>query len=484
MTAAASVTGHIGDRQRVRAVIGAAGLAGAVFLTGGVVAYLLAAGLWFVVVALLVALPAFVVLHRVPLAAIVIWAVAAPYLLQTGGAVRYAYWTAHRALPVAVLVVLVASRMLGIRTRPLGRLGAPELLMAGYLVVSLLSVGYTAVDAAGSFMNLYDRVVIPMCLYLVVRLARPSDEALRLLVPVAALTVLAQGAVGAASWISPGMLPTDWLGREGTRTVGSLGSPSVYGVTMLAAGAFCLHAAASERRPAVRIALRVVFAVAVLMAVVTFTRGVWLAAVLVVVATAIVHPHQLRRVALAVVPIIVVLLLTGAASGQIRTIEARFGNEQTALSRLPVALASWRMLEEKPLTGWGFGNFDEFDRDFQAEASGFFPEKDHSSHNLYLTLLAEQGLIGTLLFLGPAIWLLARTVAVYPWLPRSGWRSRKLVVLLWGVLAAHVAVNNFSNMKVVFGLGQWWLVLGIIATLVSSRPTREPDLPSPLRARH
>jgi O-antigen ligase len=425
-----------------------------------------------------------VLLHRAPLAAVALWFVAAPYLLQTGGAVRYAYWTVHRALPVAVLLVLIASRMLRLRTRPLERLGAPELLMVGYLVVSVLSVGYAAGDAGGSLMNLYDRVVVPMCLYLVVRLTRPTDESLRLLVPVAALTVLAQGAIGAASWVSPGMLPTDWLGREGTRTVGSLGSPSVYGVTMLAAGAFLLHAAASERRPWMRIALRVLFAVAVLMAVVTFTRGVWLAAVIVVAAMALVHPRQLRRVALGAIPLVVVLLLTGAASGQIRTIEERFGNEQTALSRLPIALASWRMFEEKPITGWGFGNFDQFDRDFQGEASGFVPEKDHSSHNVYLTLLAEQGLVGALLFLGPALWLLARTVAVFPWLPRTGWRSRKLVVLLWALLAAHVAVNNFSNMKVVFGLGQWWLVLGLIATVVSSRPARELDLPSSLRVKH
>lgn len=484
MTAAASVRSDLGLRRLGGALLVVLGQGLAVLLTGVLVAYLLASGLWVVAFGLLVALPAFVFLHRAPLVALAVWIVAAPYLLQTGGMVRYAYWTVHRVLPLAIVVVLVVSRMLRLRTRPLERLGPPELLMVGYLIVSVLSVAYAAGDVGGSLLHLYDRVVVPMCLYLVVRLTRPTDESLRLLVPVAALTVLAQGAIGAASWVAPGALPTDWLGRQGTRTVGSLGSPSVYGLTMLAAGAFLLHAAASERRLWVKVALRSLFALAVLMSVITFTRGVWLAAAIVVGALALVHPGQLRRVALGAIPLVVVVLLTGAASSQIRTIEDRLGNEQTVLSRLPIALAAWRMFEEKPITGWGFGNFDQFDRDFQGEAAGFVPEKDHSSHNVYLTLLAEQGLVGTLLFLGPALWLLARTVAVFPWLPRTGWRSRKLVVLLWALLAAHVAVNSFSNMKVVFGLGQWWLALGLIATMVASRPAREPDLPSSLRAKH
>ena len=133
------------------------------------------------------------------------------------------------------------------------------------------------------------------------------------------------------------------------------------------------------------------------------------------------------------------------------------------------------MFEQKPLTGWGFDNFDRYDREFQSEVGDFIPEKDHASHNVYLTLLAEQGLVGWLLFLGPAIWLLVRTVRVFSSLPRTGLASRKLVVLLWAVLAAHVTVNNFSNMRVVFGLGQWWLVLGLIATLVSAQAARDPD---------
>jgi O-antigen ligase len=466
---------------RVRSTVRGVVLWSSVGLTGLTVAYLLSAGLWYAALALIVVVPGFVLLNRAPLSAVAIWLLFVPYFLQSSGPPRYAYWAMHRALPVVAILVLVASRILGIRSRPLGRLGGPELLMAAYVLVSVLSIAYTSPAFGTSVINLYDRVVVPMCLYLVVRLARPTEGSLRWLVPIAAITVATQTLIGALSWLAPGTLPAEWLGRAGSRTIGSVGSPSVYGVAVLAAGAFALHAAATEPRRRVRIALRLVFGAAVLMAVLTFSRGVWLAAVVVVAAMVIVHPRQVQRVAVMAVPLLIALSLTGAVSGQIETIQNRLQSEETALERLPIALASWRMFEQKPLTGWGFDNFDRYDREFQSEVADFIPEKDHASHNVYLTLLAEQGLVGWMLFLAPAMWLLVRTVRVFSSLPRTGLVSRKLVVVLWGVLAAHVTVNNFSNMRVVFGLGQWWLVLGLIATLVSTQAARDPDQLSSLQ---
>ncbi len=455
----------VGGIAQIARGIAAAAIA---MLTGVSVAYLLDGGMWFVVIALLVALPAFVVVHRVPMAGVALWLLVAPFILATGGAVRYLFYAVHRSLPVGVLLVLVASGMLGIRTRRLPRLGWPEAMMAGYVVAAVLSIAYTSAAGSAASTGLYDRVVVPMMLYLIVRLLGTTEESLRALVPIAAFVVVAQSVIGGLSWIAPEVLPTEWLGRAASRTTGSLESPSVYGVTLIAAGVFLFHASVYERRPAHKTALRVLFALALAMTVLTFTRAVWVAALVAVVSVAVVHPRQFRRLAFVGAPLVVILMMTGTLAAQVDTIEDRFGSDETALSRLPVAYASLRMFEEKPLVGWGVGNFDRFDRSFQREVGGFFPEKDHASHNLYLLLLAEQGIVGFGLFVGPALYWLVRSVSAYRTLPRSGLRSRKLLVLLWAILASHVVVNNFSNMKIEFGLGQWWLVLGVIGALVAS----------------
>lgn len=462
-----------------RAIRGAL-VAGVGTMTGAAVAYLVTGGLWHVAIVLLGLLPGFVLIHRSPFAGVVLWLLLVPLVLDIP-ALRPVYWLLHRMLPIGVLSVLLVTGLVGLRTRRLAALGWPEILMAGYLVTSVVSVIYTSDTMGASLIELYDRVAVPMALYLIVRLLHPTEAMFRWLVPVAAWVVVTQTVIGAASWAAPGALPPGWLGRAGSRTTGTLGSPSVYGITMLAAGLILFHAAANERRRWVASLLRAGFLVSIVMMVMTLTRGVWLAAFVGLVAAAATHPHQLKRVAIAAAPIVIVLVVSGAAAAQFERIETRFGSDETALSRLPVIYASLQMFEEKPVTGWGWGNFDKYDRDFQRPIGGFFPDKDQASHNVYLTLLAEQGAVGLALYLAPAAWWLVVSASAYRRLPRRGWMSRRLLLLSWAVLLGHVAVNNFSNMKVQFGLGQWWLVLGLIATLtasVSEKP-RAPRLPRP-----
>ena len=132
---------------------------------------------------------------------------------------------------------------------------------------------------------------------------------------------------------------------------------------------------------------------------------------------------------------------------------------------LPVYAAAVRMFQAKPFLGWGYGNFDRFDRQFQnppvANISG--DNKDHASHNFFLSMVAEQGLIGLLLYLMPVFYWLRLTVKHFSKLPRDGFWGRKILVIFWMTLLSHFVVYNFANMRVIFGLGSWWLTLGLIA---------------------
>ena len=129
------------------------------------------------------------------------------------------------------------------------------------------------------------------------------------------------------------------------------------------------------------------------------------------------------------------------------------------------------MFEQKPIFGWGYGNFDRYDRQFQGRFGDLVNpvEKDLTSHNVYLTLLAEQGLVGLTLFLAPVILLLYQTVRLKSHLPRRGLLSGKMLNLLWLVILGYFVVNSFSPMVVVFGLSLQWIALGLIANIVQTR---------------
>jgi O-antigen ligase len=228
-----------------------------------------------------------------------------------------------------------------------------------------------------------------------------------------------------------------------------------------------MHAALSNESRNVN---RLLFAGAFLLAVpavfFSFSRASWLAAVVAFLGFTYLYPKFMTRLALITLPV-VLIVAGGLLADQLEYASSRLNSDQTALSRLPVIVASLNMFEEKPLFGWGYGNFDLYDRQFQERVGDLVaPEKDHASHNLFLTILAEQGITGLFFYIAPVIGLLGLTIKRWRLLPTEGLWSRKLLLIFWLVIAAHIVVNNFSNMRIVFGLGIWWMTLGLIGSLL------------------
>jgi len=449
---------------------------------GLVIAYLVANGLWYVAVGLLLAVPGFVVLHRYPLATISVWLLLTPLVVETSNeTLRKVFWLVHRGLPLLTLLVLAVSAVAGLTAIRRPRLGWPELLMGGYLVATAVSIAYTSSTAIANAILLYDRVAAPMCLYLIVRLLEPTERDLRWLVPAMIFVLISQSVIGLVSWTAPALLPADWSSHVGERTTGSLRTPDLFGTTVLFCGTLLFHAALESRSRLARVCGALVLVLTMFMVFMTFSRANWLAGLLTIGGILYIHRRFAARFLIFLAPILLIALSGGMLAGQTQFAQERFLSEQaeeSALSRLPVVVAAFRMFEERPLVGWGYENFDRFDRQFQSQVGDLYsPVKDHASHNTYLTILAEQGIVGFLLFVGPIAYWLVRSMSRSLILPMSGFLDRRLLATLWFVLLAYVVVNNFSRMLVPFGLGMWWMTLGLIASIVHRYSTKRPPSP-------
>ena len=212
----------------------------------------------------------------------------------------------------------------------------------------------------------------------------------------------------------------------------------------------------------------VVIPIALVMVVLTFSRASWLGAVVVALGLLYLNPRLARNAAVGFAALTIVAVASGALAGQLDFASQRLQSERStdsALSRLPEAVASAHMFQERPLLGWGYGNFDEVDRDFQVEVAGFFPQKDHASHNVYLRIAAEQGTIGIVLFLGPLIGAAIITKRAWRRLVPRGFWSRRLIITLWLALAVHMIVNNFADSQTAVGPGLWWATLGLVVSI-------------------
>jgi O-antigen ligase len=456
--------------------LGLAG-AGAVFALG--VAELAARDRYLLAIAATLVIPIAVALYRRPVAVVVLWLLFAPLVMVVeGSAPRQIFWLVHRMLPVAALGATVLGPVFGTTLRRLPRVGLLELCMGGYVLATLLSIAATSPDRLADAYLLYDRIVVPMVLFLVLRLHAPDEDTIARWFPVLAALVLSQAAFGVLSWVAPEVLPDPWLNRAGSRTTGSLRHPNVYGITLLFGSALAFHLGrAAPPRSLRRVASTALLLVASVMAILTLSRATWLAVLVVLAGLAWLHPRALLKASIGLVPIVLLVTSSGVVGGITgEALSARLyseTSEESALSRLPVVMASVRMFEARPVVGWGYNRFDDHDQQFQEGLIGLFvPTKDHASHNLYLTMLAEQGLVGAGLYLGPAGLLAWRTARSRRYL-RLHVRDRQLVVTLWLVLGAQVVVTMFSNLRVPFGFGVWWICLALIAVVTDrARPPR------------
>jgi O-antigen ligase len=457
------------------------GLAIAAALAGLVAAGLVAAGLWYVVIGVVLAVPTLVLLHRRPMICVALWVLLGPIVAVTDdGGVRKLYWIFHRALPLVTLLLIVVSTWAGLRERPRIRLRPAEWFMAGYVAITTVSILYTAGAPLETSYTLYDRVVAPMCLYLIVRRTDPDERDLRVLLVPMLFLLVTQSVIGAISWIAPGMLPAEWLVNVG-RTSGSLQDPDLFAVALLFAGMYLLHFGLRLGKGRwTNAGLLLALILALFMAFLSYERAAWLAAVIVAAAML----YVFRRSALKVVPVavlaLVILLSSGVLNGPLTYASGRLHSpeaDESALARLPPALAAVRMFMLKPITGWGYDQFDRFSTPFQGRVGALVvPRKVHASHNAYLTVIAEQGAVGFLLLLGPLFaWLVATLSLVRRMRTDREQRTRFLAICWVGVLT-FIVVNNFENMKTTFGLGLWWLMLGFIAASVErGRRTAELD---------
>ena len=467
-----SLVDQYGWNARVRDRLGwplTAALLAAAAGIGVVVAYLLGLGLWHLALILLVVAPAFYLLSRYPLSALMVWLAIDPFLMaiEGGGAAREIYWLVHRALPVGALLLIVLGRLIGVRRERFHKLGWPEMMVAGYLLLTVVSIAYRSPDTIATYIYMWDHVLVPFSLYLLIRLLAPDEYDLRRLVPFFAFFLVTQAVIGGLSLVAPGFLPESYLGRE-FRTTGTLRHPNVYGVTLLFAGLYVAHwGQLMEDRPRLRGLANLAAVLAAGMGIATLSRATWVAVLVVVFGLLFIYPHLTRRIlAFGVAAALIAVFMGGILTGVGDALNNRLRSEETALSRLPVIVASLRMIEDRPVFGFGYENFDRFDQEYQGSIEGLYvPDKDHASHNFFLTLGAEGGLVGLTLYLGPILWAAAKTLGGLDHLPKTGFRSKRLVWILWLALAAQAVAYNFSNNRVAFGLAVWWMTVGLLVSL-------------------
>lgn len=129
----------------------------------------------------------------------------------------------------------------------------------------------------------------------------------------------------------------------------------------------------------------------------TMTRSVWLSFVLSVSAVGLTAGRRSVRNVLLFVGLAagVIVYVASANPRVVAASQERLEDRNTVDFRLGMYELSWEMFREKPLLGWGQG---EFAREIEKRISDFRPGT-YAAHNTFIDILVEHGAVGLALYL-------------------------------------------------------------------------------------
>jgi O-antigen ligase len=433
------------------------------------------------------ALPAAAILVRYPFAAVLLWVLCVPYFLEVDTVTPHpAFWLLHRLMVVAMLGLVLVYHVLGqIRSRL--RPTIVDVAILAFLGLGVANILLLADNPTRMLMAFYDRLVVPFLMFWLIRALAPGQRDLQRLAIAGAITVAVQAAIGVLSWVAPSALPAQWLGRAGERTVGTFGGPGPFTVTLVFFGLLVAHyaLAGAGRRP--RPLLIAVVAAGLFAIFLSFQRGGWLGALVGFTGLWLVHRRATSKLALGAM-VVALALAIGPLAAEFEFASERLADADTVDSRLITFDAAIQMVEDQPITGFGYGQFEKFDEQFKRSVGDVALEAGGSLHNSWLGLAAENGIPAVLLYVLPAIVLFVRSARLRFGLARRTFLGAGLVVVMWAGVLDILVVSNTMDM---LHSGTWgtmlaWIGLAVIAVQldqvrVRARRTRSeilPELPS------
>jgi O-Antigen ligase len=240
---------------------------------------------------------------------------------------------------------------------------------------------------------------------------------------------------------------------------GSLGNPNVLGgylALVIAVSAGELLTAASVGGRIVLLNVMVVVGMALLL---SFSRSAWLAAVIGMAVVALGWRRHIRRLAILVPVVLVVLLALALQHALLARALTMFDPGALAGSRLGIWKDSLRLIASRPLIGYGPDNvglvFPRFQTGDWGLAAGHIRQPIDKAHLELLQVAATQGVIGVAAYLFILVAFL-----------RMFWRARKIdhaVPIAAGWIAYQVSVQlNFTALA--SALPFWIFAAAAVAT--------------------
>jgi hypothetical protein len=238
------------------------------------------------------------------------------------------------------------------------------------------------------------------------------------------------------------------VAAQANRASGTFGSAAVLGMFLgvIVALALAIVAWGGPRSLRRLSFLTIVLTVPAL--IMTLTRGPLIGAGVVALLLLVLRGRTRWLTVLGVAIALVVLIAEWGVISSTHLYKTRFSNTSDVQIRVVIDRISTKLAEEKPILGWGYGSFDTVKQtvNFNPDPLTRSDVLQYTSHNTFLTVLAETGGIGLLVLLLPWVILARRTLTAAALRGPQQWAVVATLAMLgvWIVGAGTFDVRFFS----------------------------------------
>lgn len=381
------------------------------------------------------------------------------------------------ALGLASLILggtrVVSQRQL--RARPVHLL---LLATAVYATASAIAV-HTFFQSNGQF-ALLDRLgIIPFLMFclapLLFRQARQRNFLLLVLVAIGAylgVVALLEG-VGLPNLVLPSYIRNPNIGLHYGRARGPFLESAADGISLYMCGVAAVVGMKVWHSRGAQIACAIVAALCGVGVIFTLTRAIWLAAVVGTLAAMLVSPSTRRLIApTAIIGVLAVVAVVFLVPGLSTKVQGRTQDQLPVWDRYNTNDAALRMVEAKPIFGFGWQTFVSKGTTYIRQSSNYpLTGAGNEVHNVFLSHAAELGIVGFLL------WTLALFGAVGGAILRRGppelapWRVGLVAVFVGFLVVANLGPLSYPFPNLL--LWTWAGIVGAEHFLVPHDTSRE-----------
>jgi O-antigen ligase len=199
---------------------------------------------------------------------------------------------------------------------------------------------------------------------------------------------------------------------------------------------------------------------------VSYSRASWLAAIVSVVLLLFVARLDVFRFVIPSAAVLVLLIGT-VSSGDREYAAKRLMTAETIAPRGIISNARLKMFMEQPVFGWGYDTYSQhrasFIRDVGSMKAREWERNQASSHNTYLTVLSETGMVGFCLYYFPLFALALTSLRAIIRRKTDGPAGPHCLKPTWIIVVFFLTVNMFIDTAFFpFFQGTFWFCLGVI----------------------